>query len=174
MQLSTISTSNVFSLVGVYKAGFATSQSAYETAVRALFDSLDRIEGMLQLQQLRAQGREFFLVGDQLTESDIRLYTTMIRFDPVYHGHFKCNLRTIRDGYPLIHRWMQNLYWNHPAFKNTTNFDHMKMGCKFRVSYFISSGDLMLITRALDYWSQPHMNPTRVVPLGPVPNIRPL
>lgn len=140
---------------GVYRSGFATSQEAYETAVKALFDSLDRIEEMFKSQVEKAGGidKEYFLIGNQLTESDIRLYTTIVRFDPVYHGHFKCNYRTIRDGYPLIHKWMQNLYWNYPAFKDTTNFEHIK------VHY---------------YWSHSHINPTRVVPLGPVPNVRPL
>ena len=79
---------------GVYRAGFAKSQQAYETAVTALFDSLDRLEKMLT-------GKEF-LVGGRLTEADVRLFVTIVRFDPVYVGHFKCNLRTIRDGYPAI------------------------------------------------------------------------
>ncbi|PVG01382.1 glutathione S-transferase [Serendipita vermifera] len=140
---------------GVYRSGFATSQGAYETAVKALFESLDRVEGMLESQKASAANSkgEVFLIGDRLTESDVRLYTTIVRFDPVYHGHFKCNYRTIRDGYPNIHKWMQNLYWNYPAFKDTTNFDHIK-------THY--------------YWSHPHINPTRVVPLGPIPNIRPL
>ena len=79
----------------MYKAGFATTQAAYEAAVRPLFASLDRLEGMLS-------GKDY-LVGDTLTEADVRLFVTIIRFDPVYVGHFKCNLRTIRDGYPAIH-----------------------------------------------------------------------
>lgn len=104
---------------GVYKAGFAGTQEAYEKAVYPLFDSLDRLEKMLT-------GKDY-LVGDRLTEADIRLFVTIvsvflsissswrtisfayiaaleqIRFDPVYVGHFKCNLRTIRNGYPVIH-----------------------------------------------------------------------
>jgi len=116
---------------GVYRSGFATTQGAYEKAVTALFESLDRIEGMLHIEQQKVQGGEYFLIGNRLTESDIRLYTTIVRFDPVYHGHFKCNYRTIRDGYPLIHKWMQNLYWNYPAFKDTTNFEHIKTHCEF-------------------------------------------
>lgn len=114
---------------GVYRSGFATSQGAYETAVKGVFESLDRVEKMFESQK-KSDTEEHFLIGSKLTESDIRLYTTIIRFDPVYHGHFKCNYRTIRDGYPLIHRWMQNLYWNYPAFKNTTNFDHIKTHCE--------------------------------------------
>ena len=78
----------------MYKAGFATSQQAYEAAVVPLFESLDRLEKILE-------GKDY-LVGGQLTEADIRLFVTIIRFDPVYVGHFKCNLRTIRYGYPAI------------------------------------------------------------------------
>jgi len=74
---------------GVYKSGFATAPEAYEANVKPLFESLDRVENLL------VGGKEF-LVGGRLTEVDIRLYTTIIRFDPVYHGHFKCNLGSIR------------------------------------------------------------------------------
>lgn len=138
---------------GVYRSGFATSQSAYEDAVTKLFDSLDRVEKIFESQKSQNANSkgEYFLISDRLTESDIRLYTTIVRFDPVYHGHFKCNYRTIRDGYPLIHKWLQNLYWNYPAFKDTTDFEHIK-------THY--------------YWSHPHINPTRVIPLGPIPNIR--
>jgi putative glutathione S-transferase len=76
---------------GVYKSGFATSQEAYESNVKPLFESLDRVEKLLD-------GKDY-LVGNTLTEADIRLFPTIIRFDPVYVGHFKCNLKTIRDGY---------------------------------------------------------------------------
>lgn len=135
---------------GVYRSGFATSQSAYEDAVTKLFDSLDRVEKIFESQKSQNANSkgEYFLISDRLTESDIRLYTTIVRFDPVYHGHFKCNYRTIRDGYPLIHKWLQNLYWNYPAFKDTTDFEHIK-------THY--------------YWSHPHINPTRVIPLGPIP-----
>ncbi|KAG6835681.1 hypothetical protein H0H93_015775 [Arthromyces matolae] len=104
---------------GVYRAGVATTQGAYEAAVKDVFDSLDRAEKLLE-------GKDY-LIGDRLTEADIRLFVTTIRFDVVYHGHFKCNLRTIRDGYPAIHRWMQKLYWENDAFKSTTDFDHIKV-----------------------------------------------
>ncbi|KAI0078572.1 glutathione S-transferase [Panus rudis PR-1116 ss-1] len=130
---------------GVYKSGFASTQKAYEAAVNPLFESLDRLEKILQ-------GKDY-LVGDTLTEADVRLFVTIIRFDPVYVGHFKCNIRTIRDGYPAIHSWLRKLYWNIPAFKDTCNFDHIK------VHY---------------YWSHPMINPYRVVPVGPIPNILPL
>ncbi|KZV89057.1 hypothetical protein EXIGLDRAFT_838786 [Exidia glandulosa HHB12029] len=130
---------------GVYRSGFATTPEAYTAAVTALFKSLDRLEGMLK-------GKDY-VVGDVLTEADVRLFVTIIRFDPVYVGHFKCNLRTIRDGYPELNRWMKNLYWNNNAFQSTTNFDHIK-------THY--------------YWSHPHINPTRIVPLGPEPHIQPL
>ena len=119
----------------MYKSGFATTAEAYEKAVRVVFDSLDKVEKLLE-------GKDY-LVGGTLTEADIRLYVTIVRFDPVYVGHFKCNFRTIRAGYPNIHsyvsllstcvastliffRWLRKLYWNFPAFHGTTNFDHIK------------------------------------------------
>ncbi|KAH8113792.1 glutathione S-transferase [Phellopilus nigrolimitatus] len=130
---------------GVYKSGFATTQDAYEAAVTRVFAALDRIESLLA-------GRDF-LVGDTLTEADVRLFVTIVRFDPVYVGHFKCNLRTIRAGYPNIHLWLRKLYWTNPAFSSTTNFDHIK-------THY--------------YWSHPMINPHRIIPTGPVPNIEPL
>ncbi|EPQ52286.1 hypothetical protein GLOTRDRAFT_112236 [Gloeophyllum trabeum ATCC 11539] len=130
---------------GVYKTGFARTQEAYEKALFPLFESLDRLEKMLEGKQ--------YLIGDVLTEADIRLFVTIIRFDPVYVGHFKCNIRTIRGGYPAINKWMKNLYWNHPEFKDTTNFNHIK-------THY--------------YWSHPIINPTRIVPVGPIPDIDPL
>ncbi|KZT69209.1 glutathione S-transferase [Daedalea quercina L-15889] len=130
---------------GVYKSGFATSQAAYEKAVYPLFASLDRLEKLLT--------GKHYLVGDQLTEADIRLFVTIVRFDPVYVGHFKCNIRTIRDGYPAIHSWLRKLYWTVPAFKETCNFEHIK-------THY--------------YWSHPTVNPHRIIPVGPVPDILPL
>ncbi|KAF8069112.1 glutathione S-transferase [Lyophyllum atratum] len=130
---------------GVYRAGVATTQTAYETAVGDVFEALDKVEKILE-------GKDY-LVGNQLTEADIRLFATTIRFDVVYVGHFKCNVRTIRDGYPAIHRWMQQLYWNNDAFKSTTDFDHIK-------THY--------------YWSHTFLNPHRVIPIGPLPHIRPL
>jgi putative glutathione S-transferase len=105
-------------LDGVYKSGFATTQEAYESNVIPLFEALDKAEQLLE-------GKDY-LVGDTLTEADIRLFPTIIRFDPVYVGHFKCNIRDIRDGYPNLNRWMRQLYWNNAAFKDTTNFEHIK------------------------------------------------
>ncbi|PWN90239.1 hypothetical protein FA10DRAFT_266735 [Acaromyces ingoldii] len=134
---------------GVYKSGFATTQQAYEENVKPLFESLDRLEKIL------SDGREFLLAG-KLTEADVRLFTTIVRFDPVYVGHFKCNFDTIRRGYPQLHRWLRNLYWKGPnsaAFKDTTDFESIK---------------------AHYYQSHPQINPTRVVPKGPIPSILPL
>ena len=85
----------------MYKSGFATSQSAYEANVYPLFEALDRVEKILD-------GKDY-LVGNTLTEADIRLFPTIVRFDPVYVGHFKCNIRTIRDGYPAIHLYAHYL-----------------------------------------------------------------
>ncbi|KAF9779642.1 glutathione S-transferase [Thelephora terrestris] len=130
---------------GVYKAGFASTAEAYEAAVYPLFEALDKVEKILE-------GKEFF-VGNQLTEADIRLWVTIVRFDPVYVRHFKCNIRDIRNGYPNINRWMKDLYWKNPAFKDSTNFDHIK------THYF---------------WSHPFINPQKIVPVGPLPHIQPL
>jgi glutathionyl-hydroquinone reductase len=104
---------------GVYKCGFATTQEAYEKAMKPLFDSLDKIEKHLSI----SEGP--FYWGKHITEGDVRLYTTIVRFDPVYVQHFKTNIRDIRSGYPAIHKWLRNLYWNHDAFKSTTEFEHV-------------------------------------------------
>lgn len=130
---------------GVYRAGFAKTQKAYEAAVKEVFESLDKVEKLVD-------GKEY-MVGNTLTEVDIRLWVTLIRFDPVYVGHFKCNIRNIRNGYPAINRYMKNLYWNNNAFKSSTNFEHIK-------THY--------------YWSHPMVNPTRIVPVGPTPNIEEL
>jgi len=130
---------------GVYLSGFATQQAAYETAVTKVFAALDKIEEILA-------GKDY-LVGGQLTEADVRLFVTIIRFDPAYVGQFKCNIRTIRGGYPAIHSWLRKLYWTVPAFSESTSFEHIK---------------------ACYYGSQPNINPTRIVPVGPLPPILPL
>jgi putative glutathione S-transferase len=130
---------------GVYKSGIAKTQEAYEQAVTAVFNSLERVEEILQ----SSSGP--YLLGSQLTEADARLYPTIVRFDVVYVTLFKTNFKTIRDGYPNIHRWLRQLYWDIPAFTETTNFEHIKK------HYFTSLTIL---------------NPAGVVPLGPVPDIR--
>ncbi|TQM70727.1 putative glutathione S-transferase [Actinomadura hallensis] len=101
---------------GVYKAGFATSQDAYEEAVDALFATLDQLEE-------RLSGRRY-LFGDEITEADVRLYPTLARFDVVYYSHFKCNIRHLTD-YPNLWGYARDLY-SIPAFGETTNFDHIK------------------------------------------------
>jgi putative glutathione S-transferase len=122
---------------GVYKAGFATAQAAYEAAVTALFARLDWLEERLAAQR--------YLVGAQLTEADIRLFPTLVRFDSVYHGHFKCNLRRLVD-YPNLWAYTRDLY-QRPAFGETTNFDHIKRHY---------------------YQTHEKLNPSRIVPLGPI------
>lgn len=131
---------------GVYKSGFATTQEAYEKAVTTLFASLDRIETHLS----KRDSPYFF--GDSVTEADIRLFTTIIRFDPVYVQHFKCNLKDIRSGFPAIHKWVKGLYWDHPAFGETTDFEHIKK-----------------------HYTKSHkqINVFGITPLGPVPDILP-
>lgn len=85
-----------------------------------LFTSLDRVEKHLS----SSPGPYYF--GDKITEADVRLYTTIIRFDAVYVQHFKTNLRDIRSGYPALHKWVRKLYWDIPAFGETTQFEHIK------------------------------------------------
>ncbi|MBV7338765.1 glutathione S-transferase family protein [Chloroflexi bacterium TSY] len=121
---------------GVYKSGFATTQEAYEEAVTALFKTLDMLEKRL--------GQQPYLVGDQLTEADWRLFTTLIRFDPVYVGHFKCNRRRIVD-YPALSTYLRKLYWV-PGVAETVNLLHIK-------NHY--------------YQSHESVNPTRIVPVGP-------
>lgn len=139
---------------GVYKAGFASSQEAYDTAVINLFDHLDKVEDLLAKKYSGKEDSKFYyLVKDQLTEADVRLFTTIIRFDAVYHQHFKCNIKIIRYDYPFINKWLQKLYWQDEAFSSTTDFDHIK-------KHYTKS--------------HPNINPFGITPLGPIPNILPL
>jgi len=121
---------------GVYRTGFATTQEAYEEAFESLFSALDQLEERLLKQR--------YLVGDTLTEADWRLFTTLLRFDPVYVGHFKCNLRPILD-YPNLWNYTRELY-QMPGVAETVNMPHIK-------GHY--------------YESHLNINPTGVVPLGP-------
>lgn len=122
---------------GVYRSGFATSQEAYEKAVTELFENLDRWETVLAKQR--------YLCSEQITEADVCMFTTLYRFDSVYHGHFKCNLRRIVD-YPNLWNYLKDLY-QHPDIKVTCNLDHIKR------HYYIS---------------QTQVNPNQIVPKGPI------
>ena len=121
---------------GVYKAGFATRQEAYEEAFEELFETLDDLEARL--------GRQRYLLGGRLTEADWRLFTTLLRFDPVYHGHFKCNRRRLAD-YPNLWGHTRELY-QVPGVAETVNLHHIKQ------HYYGSHGSV---------------NPTGIVPKGP-------
>ena len=121
---------------GVYRCGFATTQAAYEAAITPLFDTLDWLESVL------AKNR--YLTGADITEADWRLFTTLIRFDPVYVGHFKCNLRRIVD-YPNLSNYLRDLY-QQPGIAETVNMQHIK-------EHYYASHD--------------SINPSRVVPKGP-------
>jgi glutathionyl-hydroquinone reductase len=121
---------------GVYRAGFATTQAAYEEAARAVFATLDQLEQRLS--------RQRYLVGSEVTEADWRLFTTLVRFDAVYYGHFKCNLRRIVD-YPNLSNYLRDLY-QVPGVAETVNLDHIKRHY---------------------YGSHRNVNPTGIVPIGP-------
>jgi putative glutathione S-transferase len=121
---------------GVYKCGFAGSQAAYDSAVAALFATLDWLEQRL--------GQTRYVAGDRLTEADVRLFTTLVRFDAVYAFHFRCNLRLLRD-YSNLSNYVRELY-SVPAFRDTTDFLHI------RHHY---------------YRSHETIHPSRIVPVGP-------
>ncbi|MEM9574836.1 MAG: glutathione S-transferase C-terminal domain-containing protein, partial [Pseudomonadota bacterium] len=121
---------------GVYRSGFATTQEAYEEAVVPLFETLDMLEDRLANRR--------YLMGDKLTEADWRLFTTLVRFDPVYVSHFKCNIRRIKD-YPNLWNYTKELY-QIPGIAETVNMHHIKY------HYF---------------GSHESVNPTRIVPVGP-------
>ena len=106
--------------IGVYKAGFAPDQVTYDKNVIPVFRALNRLEELL------AKNGGPYVLGKELTELDLRLYPTLIRFDTVYGQHFKCNLGTIRHDYPLLNEWLKNLNWNIPGFRESTNFRHIK------------------------------------------------
>lgn len=125
---------------GVYKAGFATDQQVYEQACRELFSGLDWLEALL--------GERRYLTGSRLTLADWRLFTTLVRFDPVYHGHFKCNLRRIED-YPNLLGYLRELY-QYPGIADTVDFSHIKQHY---------------------YYSHPTINPNRIVALGMGPDL---
>jgi len=122
---------------GVYKSGFATTQEAYERHVHRLFDTLAKMEERLAARR--------YLTGEQITEVDWKLFVTLIRFDAVYHGHFKCNLQRILD-FPNLYAYMKDLY-QHPGVAETVNFAHIKR------HYYVTHDDI---------------NPTGIVPAGPV------
>ncbi|NPT55087.1 glutathione S-transferase family protein [Paraburkholderia elongata] len=121
---------------GVYRAGFAARQDVYEAAVTEVFDTLEWLEQRLQDRK--------YLVGGVLTEADIRVFTTLVRFDPVYYGHFKCNRQALKD-YPRLWAHTRRLA-QHPRIRPTINFEHIK--CRY-------------------YGSHPWLNPNGIVPVGP-------
>lgn len=129
---------------GVYKTGFAGSQEAYEKNLPAVFASLNALE------KLAHRNGGPYILGKEMTELDVRTYASLIRFDTVYVQHFKCNLGEVRHCYPVLNNWLKNLYWNHPEFKNTTNFKHIKE------NYTKSHHDI---------------NPKAITPVGPWPSI---
>lgn len=125
---------------GVYRAGFASTQKAHEAAVRELFEALDGYEQRLT--------RQRFLLGERFTEADVCFFTTLLRFDAVYHYHFKCNLKRIAD-YPALFGYLRDIY-QLPGVAGVCDFDHIKQ------HYFTS---------------HPHINPSGIVPLGPLQDL---
>ncbi len=121
---------------GVYEAGFATEQAVYADACRGLFAALDNLESRLATRR--------YLFGNRIVEADWRLFCTLVRFDAVYHGHFKCNVRRMVD-YPALQGYLQDLY-QQPGIAATVNMDHIKR------HYYMTHGEI---------------NPTRIVPIGP-------
>lgn len=105
---------------GVYKTGFASSQEDYDKNIIPVFGALNKLEKIV------ARHGGPFVFGRDLTELDIRLYGTLIRFDTVYVQHFKCNLGTIRHDYPFLNNWLKGMYWNVAAARESTNFLHIK------------------------------------------------
>lgn len=146
---------------GVYKTGFATTQEAYDANVYPLFASLDRLE-----RHLSQPGHSPYLFGQYITEADIRLYTTLARFDVAYFTIFQCNLKMIRYDYPRLHLWLRNLYWdesertNGGVFHHTTFFDVYKYG-------YVRAKNRRLHGNTDEGWDV-------VLPAGPVPDIYPL
>lgn len=126
---------------GVYKVGFSTSQEAYDQHIPPLFDALDKIEATL--------AKDDYLVGNTLTEADVRAWTSIIRFDPVYHTHFKCNIKSIEKDYPNILKWARRIY-QLPGVAETVDMDFIKKGY---------------------YKSDVKNNPNGVVPAGNGPNL---
>ncbi|KAI2822260.1 hypothetical protein CBS115989_2274 [Aspergillus niger] len=129
---------------GVYKAGFTDSQEEYNDKVVRVFGALNKLERII------AQNGGPFVLGKEMTELDVMLYTTLIRFDVVYVEHFKCNLGTIRHDYPVLHNWLKGMYWDVEAARDTTDFKHIKEN----------------YTKS--HW---HINPRAITPLGPCPDI---
>ncbi|KAG9622489.1 glutathione S-transferase omega-like 2, partial [Aureobasidium melanogenum] len=129
---------------GVYKAGFAPDQETYNKNLPPVFGALNKLEKLLY------DGKGPYVLGKEMTELDIRLYATLIRFDTVYVQHFKCNLGTLRHDYPILNNWLKGMYWNHEEFRNTTDFKHIKE------NYTKSHYDV---------------NPKAITPLGPWPHI---
>ncbi|KAG5370243.1 Glutathione S-transferase omega-like 2 [Yarrowia sp. C11] len=127
--------------MGVYKAGFAKDQTSYNEAIQELFSALNKVEKDLKESQ--------YLVGDSLTAADVFLYTSIVRFDPVYVQRFKCNVGMVRYNFAWLHLWLRHLYWQVSAFRDTTDFSHIKQ------LYYDKSDD-------------------SIIPAGPVPDIEEL
>ncbi|KAL8727700.1 MAG: hypothetical protein Q9166_005873 [cf. Caloplaca sp. 2 TL-2023] len=130
---------------GVYKAGFATTQETYDENCLIVFSTLNRLET-----HFSEHPDYIYILGPRITEIDLKLYTTLVRFDPIYQQHFKLMIGSIRHNYPRLHRWLKHMYWKVPGVKETTDFKHIK-----------------------ENYSKSHagINPRAITPLGPDPYV---
>jgi putative glutathione S-transferase len=152
---------------GVYRTGFASTQEAYEFSLFPLFEGLDRVE-----EHLADPAHQPYLFGENITDADIRLYSTLIRFDVAYFSSFKCNLKMIRYEYPRLHTWLRNLYWDpenkfNGAFRDTVRFDLVSHCCRLE--------ELRKSLTTSQYKQQyAYATVSKVYSKGPIPHILPL
>jgi putative glutathione S-transferase len=147
--------------IGVYKAGFAPSQEVYDKNVIPVFGALNKLERII------AEHGGPFVLGSTMTELDVRLYTTLIRFDTVYVQHFKCNLGTIRHDYPVLNNWLKGMYWDVEAARKSTDFKHIKENVRVVFIEFcrVEADDLQYTKSHYD------INPKAITPMGPFPDV---
>lgn len=147
--------------IGVYKAGFAPSQEVYDKNVIPVFGALNKLENII------AQHGGPFVLGSTITELDIRLYATLIRFDTVYVQHFKCNLGTIRHDYPVLNNWLKGMYWDVEAARASTNFKHIKENVRE------TFGEIRRMNANCLQYTKSHydINPKAITPMGPFPDV---
>lgn len=148
--------------MGVYKAGFAPSQEVYDKNIIPVFGALNKLERII------AQHGGPFVLGSTMSELDIRLYATLIRFDTVYVQHFKCNLGTIRHDYPVLNNWLKGMYWDVEAARVSTDFKHIKENVCIFVDGFCTGANLDDLQYTKSHYD---INPKAITPMGPFPDV---